>query len=152
MEPNSDKTTVKLPNTKALMSTESQKTLNPAPESRPPPLEDAPICVGALWPKAGKMLGNLFKTRKDWLIPLNYTNNSNISTGNTTGLKLPIKVEPKPEEQQATSPKAENVDGDQTTPSAKTKKKTGMETTRGNCNNSHSPAGTDDPNAVPSDP
>ena len=42
------------------------------PESRPPPLEDAPIHAGTQWPKAGKMLGNLFKARKDWLLPPNY--------------------------------------------------------------------------------
>ena len=78
------------------------------PENRPPHLEDAPICAGTPWPKAGKMLGNIFKTRKkDWLIPSNYTNDSNISAEYTTGLKPPIKVEPKPEGQQTTSPKAE---------------------------------------------
>ena len=32
------------------------------PESRPPPLEDAPICTGTPWPDAGKMLGNLLET------------------------------------------------------------------------------------------
>ena len=54
-EPNSNKTTMQLLNTKALMNTESQNTLKSAPESRPPPLEDAPICTGTPWPKAGKM-------------------------------------------------------------------------------------------------
>ena len=53
------------------------------------------------------MSGNLFETRKDWLISPNYTNDSNISTYNTTGLKPPIKVEPKPEGQPTTSPKAQ---------------------------------------------
>ena len=47
-EPNSDKMTTYLPNTKALMNTESQKTLKPTPESRPPPLEDAPVYTGTL--------------------------------------------------------------------------------------------------------
>ena len=89
---------MQLPNTKALLNTDSQKTLKPTPESRPPPLEDAPICTGTLQPKAGKMLGNLFETRKDWLIPPNYTNGSSISADNTTGPKPPIKVESKPEE------------------------------------------------------
>ena len=106
-EPNSDKATMQLPNTKALINAESQKILKPTPESRPPPLEDAPIHTGTMWPKAGKMLGNLFETRRDWLIPPNYTNDSNISADNTTGLKPPIKVEPKPEGQPTTSPKAE---------------------------------------------
>ena len=88
------------------MNTESQKTIKPSPESRPPPLEDAPIHPSTPWPKAEKMSGNLFKTRKDWLIPSNYTNDSNINADNTTGLKPPIKVEPKPEGQPTTSPKA----------------------------------------------
>ena len=65
------------------MNAESQKALKPAPESRPPPIEDAPIHAGTLWPKAGKMSGNLFETRKDWLIPPNHTNHSNISADNT---------------------------------------------------------------------
>ena len=84
VEPNSDKTTMQLPNTKAIMNTESQKTLKPAPEGTPPPLGDAPIHTGTPWPKAGKMSGNLFETRKEWLIPPNYTNDSNISADNTT--------------------------------------------------------------------
>ena len=70
-KPNSDKATMQLPNTKALMNTESQISLNPVPESRPPPLEDAPIHTGTPWPEAGKMSGNLFETRKDCLIPPN---------------------------------------------------------------------------------
>ena len=46
------------------------------------------------------------------------------------------------------------MDGDQTVPSAKTKKKTGMETTRGNCKaaTAATAPGTDDPNAAPLDP
>ena len=34
------------------------------PENRPPPLEDAQIHAGIPWPKAGKLSGNLFETRK----------------------------------------------------------------------------------------
>ena len=143
---------MQLQNAKALMITESQKTLNPSPESRPPSLEDAPIHAGTPWPEAGKMLGNLFETRKDWLIPPNYTNDSNISADNATRLKPLIKVETKPEGQPTTSPKAENVDGDQTAPSTKTKKKTGMGTSRSSSNNSCHIPGTDDPNAAPSGP
>ena len=89
------------------MNAESQKTLKPTPDSRPLPFKDVPIHAGTPWPKPGKMLGSLFKTGKDWQIPPNYTNDSNISTDNTTGLKPPIKVEPKPEIQPTTSPKAE---------------------------------------------
>ena len=95
------------PNTKALMNTESQKMLIPVLENKLPPLEDAPICAGTPWPKAGKMSGNLFKTRKDWLIPPNYNNDNNINTAIVTRSKSPIKIEPKPEEQPTTSLMAE---------------------------------------------
>ena len=101
-EPNSDKVTTYLPNTKALINTESQKTLKPTPESGPPPLEDAPVCTGTPWTKAGKMLGNLFEARKYCLLSPNYIDD------NTKSTKPPIiKVEPKPEGQPATSLKAE---------------------------------------------
>ena len=95
------------PNTKALMNTVSQTTLTPVPENKPPPLEDVPIHAGTPWPKAGKMLGNLFKTRKDWLIPPNYNNDNNMNTAIATSSTPPIKIEPKPEEQPTTSPIAE---------------------------------------------
>ena len=106
-KPNSNKVTMQLPNTKALMNTESQKTLNPTPESRCPPFEDAPACAGTPWPKAGKMSGNLFEARKDWLLPPNYIDDNTKSTANATSPKPPIKVEPKSEGQPATSLKAE---------------------------------------------
>ena len=76
------------------------------PENRPPPLEGAPICTGTLWPKAGKMSGNLFKIRKDWLIPPNYNNDSNMNTAITTSSKSPIKIETKPRGQPTNSPMA----------------------------------------------
>ena len=38
-------------------------------ESNAPPLKSIPTCTGTPWPKAGKMLGNLFKLRKAWPIP-----------------------------------------------------------------------------------
>ena len=82
-------------------------------ENRPPPLEDTPICTGTPWLKAGKMLGNLFKTRKDWLIPSNYDNGNNTNTAIATNSKSPIKIEPKPEDQPTNSLIAENVVGDQ---------------------------------------
>ena len=53
-------------------------------ENRPPPLEDAPIHAGTPRPEAGKMLGTLFKTRKDWPIPPNYNNGNNMNTAITT--------------------------------------------------------------------
>ena len=102
-KPNSKEATMQPPNTKAPMNTGSQKTLTPVPENKPPSVEDDPICAGTPWPKAGKMLGNLFETRKDWLIPPNYNNDNNINTAITTSLKSPIKIEPKPEEQPTTS-------------------------------------------------
>ena len=35
------------------------------PDNRPLPLEDAPVHKSTPWPEAGKILGNLFKERKD---------------------------------------------------------------------------------------
>ena len=101
-KPDPDKVTEQPSNTKAPMNTESQKTLTP--ENKPPPLEDTPIHRGIPWPKAGKMLGNLFETRKDWLIPPNYNNDNNINTAIATSLTPPIEIEPKPKEQPTTSP------------------------------------------------
>ena len=51
--------------------------------------------------------GNLFETRKDWLLPPNYIDDNTKNTANTTSPKPPIKVESKPEGQPATSPKVE---------------------------------------------
>ena len=62
------------------------------PENRPPPLEDAQIHVGASWPEQGKMSGNLFETRKDWLIPPNYNNDNNMNTAIATSSKSPIRT------------------------------------------------------------
>ena len=89
VEPNSNKTITYLPNTKALMDTESQKTLKPTPESRTPPLEDAPVHTGNPWPEAGKMSGNLFEARKDWLLPPNHIDDNTKSTANATSPKPP---------------------------------------------------------------
>ena len=47
------------------------------PENRPPPLEDGPVCKSTPWPGAGKISGNLFEERKDWLLPPNYLDNNN---------------------------------------------------------------------------
>ena len=63
------------------------------PDNRPPPLEDAPVCKSTPWLNAGKISGNLFKERKDWLLPSNYLNNKD--TTGITSPKLPIKEEPK---------------------------------------------------------
>ena len=73
VEPNSDK-----------MTAYSASTLATVPENRPPSLEDAPICAGTPWPKAGKVSGNYFNTRKDWLLPPNYIEDNTKSTAKTT--------------------------------------------------------------------
>ena len=77
------------------------------PDNRPPPLKDAPICKSTPWPKAGKISGNLFKERKDWLLPPSYLDNNTRDTTSVTSPKPPIKEEPKMKEQQSTGPKAE---------------------------------------------
>ena len=77
-----------------------------APENRPPPLENAPVCKRTPWPGAGRMSGNLFEDR-NWLLPPNYLNNN---SKNATGIASPkpsIKEEPKIGEQSIISPKAE---------------------------------------------
>ena len=56
-----------------------------APENRPPPLENAPVCKCTPWPDAGKMSGNLFEDR-NWLVPPNYLNND---SKNATGIASP---------------------------------------------------------------
>ena len=45
-------------------------------ESHPPQLKNIPTCADTPWPRAGKMSGNLFELRKDWLIPPTSTSNS----------------------------------------------------------------------------
>ena len=58
-------------------------------ENRPPLLEDAPVHKNTPRPSAGKMLGNLFKERKDWLLPPNYLNNGNKDTTSVASPKPP---------------------------------------------------------------
>ena len=82
-------------------------SLEGTPEIRPPPLEEALICTGTLWPEAGKILGNLFETRKNWLISPNYNNDDNMNSVIATSSKSPIKIEPKTEEQPTNRPIAE---------------------------------------------
>ena len=107
-------------------------------ESRPPPLEDAPIHAGTPWPDERKMLGNLFEARKDWLLPPNYIDDAK-STANTSSLKPPIKVEPKIEGQPSTSPKAEKCGWGPNCPFCKSKRKTVMVTTRNSPKHNCSP-------------
>ena len=60
-------------------------------ENNPPPLEDAPVCVGTPWPGAGKVSGNLFKIRKDWPVPPSNNAPTNIITKSNPPT---IKTEP----------------------------------------------------------
>ena len=78
-----------------------------ASENRFPPLEDAPVCKSTPWPSTGKMSGNLFEERKDWLLPLNYLINGNKDTTGVASPKPPIKEEPKTGEQSIISLRAE---------------------------------------------
>ena len=77
------------------------------PDNRPLPLEDAPVCKSTPWPGAVKILGNLFKERKDWLLPPNYLENNAKGSAGVTSTKPPIKEEPKAEEQTSINPKPE---------------------------------------------
>ena len=77
-----------------------------APENRPPPLENVPVCKSIPWPGTGRMSGNIFEDRH-WLLPPNYLNND---SKNATGITCPrpsIKEEPKIGEQSVISLKAE---------------------------------------------
>ena len=76
-------------------------------DNRPPPLEDAPICKSTPWPKVGKISGNLFEERKDWLLPPNYLDNNAKGTTSITSPKPLIKEESNTEEQPSTGPKEE---------------------------------------------
>ena len=64
------------------------------PDNRPPPLEDAPVHKITSWPDAGKISGNLFEERKDWLLPPNYLHINNKDTTGVTSPKPPLKKEP----------------------------------------------------------
>ena len=75
-------------------------------DSRPPPLEDVPVHKSTPKPDAGKISGNLFEERKDWLHPPNYLNNDNKDTTSVTSPKPPIK-EPKTGKQSITSPRTD---------------------------------------------
>ena len=109
-KPNSDEVTMQPPATvsKASIKLENQTpSQEGTPENKLLPLEDTPIHTGTPWPKAGKMSGNLFEIRKDWLILPNYNNNNNMNTAIATSSESPIKIEPKPQDQTTTNPIAE---------------------------------------------
>ena len=65
------------------------------------------------------MLGNLFETRKDWLLPPNYVDDNAKGKINITSPKPPIKLEPKTEGQPSTIPKAEKCEWGQNFPFCK---------------------------------
>ena len=114
--PNSNKATAKSSNTKAPVNTKNQETQAQTSHNNTPPLEDAPICAGTSWPKAGRMFGNLFEIRKDWLIPPNNNaNDKNSDTAASTNPKPPIKLEPQNQE----TPKAEKCGWGQNCPICK---------------------------------
>ena len=81
-------TTMHLPvtNSKAQINVKPQTD---ASENRPQPLENAPVCESTPWPGAGKMSGNLFEERKDWLLAPNHLNNGNKDTMGVASPKPP---------------------------------------------------------------
>ena len=87
--------------------TVSKTSTERTPDNRALSLEDAPIHKSTPWPEEGKISGNLFEERKDWLLPPKYLDNNAKGTASVTIPKPPIKEEPKTEEQPSTSPKAE---------------------------------------------
>ena len=94
--PNPSNENVPLPQTnpKATVKSEGQQPSTVGTSGNNPlSLEYTPVCTSTPWPKAGKMSGNLFELRKDWLIPP--TDN----TVTATISKLPIKIEPQAREQ-----------------------------------------------------
>ena len=85
-------------------------TCPPLPEAPSKPKNNTPsvpVREDTSWPSTGKMSGNLFKER-NWLLPKNYlvTENKNESATGVTSPRLPLKEEPKMEEQ-VIGPKAE---------------------------------------------
>ena len=75
------------------------------PKSRPPPLENVPVCKSTPWPGPGRVSSNLFEDR-NWLLPPNYLDNENKNKHkNATGITSPRppikKEEPKVNEQSA---------------------------------------------------
>ena len=100
-------------------------------DNRPPPLEDAPVHESTPQPNAGKISGNLFEERKDWLLTPNYLNNDNKDTTSITSPKPPIKEEPKIEEQSSTSQRTDKCGWGPNCPFCKNQEK--EEDWDGNC-------------------
>ena len=64
-------------------------TISKAPINVKHQAEDAPVHESTPWSSAGKMSGNLFEERKDWLLPSNYLYNSNRDTTSVASLNPP---------------------------------------------------------------
>ena len=84
----------------APMNSEKENPLQESTsDSNPTLLKSISTHAGTPWPRAGKMSGNLFELKRDWLIPPACTSNP------------PIKIEPQPQglatPSAATVPKAE---------------------------------------------
>ena len=82
-KPKSNNTTMQPPTTtcKAPTDLEGQNlSQEGTSKNNTPPLENIPVCASTPWPEAGKMSGNLFESRKDWLIPNNNNNNTATAT------------------------------------------------------------------------
>ena len=60
----------------ATVSQAPAKPKTDVPDSRPPPLENAPVHESTPWPGTGKVSGNLFEDR-NWLLPPNYLDSEN---------------------------------------------------------------------------
>ena len=102
-------------------------------ENRPPTLRRCPVCKSTPWPGAGKISGNLFEERNDWLLPPNYVGNNNVK--DITSPKPPIKEEPKTEEQSFSSPKTEKCGWGPICSFCKNQEKEEEEDWDGNCQN-----------------
>ena len=85
----------------------NQYQMQEGTDNRPPPLEDAAVCKSTQRPNTGKISGNHFEERKDWLLPPNYLNNDNKDVTSITSPKPPIKEEPEREERSFTSPRTD---------------------------------------------
>ena len=114
--PDPGNATMQPPETSTKLPTNSGNQKPPTSENNPPPLENTPVPASTPWPEAGKMSGNLFELKKDWLIPP--TNN----TMTDTNPKPPINIEPQEQTSKPPTQKHQyqsNVDVDQTIPFAR---------------------------------
>ena len=110
-------------------------------DSKPQSLENVPVCESTPWPNVGKISGNLFEERKDWLFPPNYPNNNSKNTTNVTSPKPPVKEELKTDEQSFAGPKSDKCGWGPNCPFCKNqengKKRIGMAITRNNYSRKH---------------